>query len=67
MIKIKLRELIWEHDTTATDIVNVTGLNASNISEIVRGRHTNLQLDTINKLCKYFNCKISDILEYIPD
>jgi putative transcriptional regulator len=67
MIKVKLRELIWEYDTTAKHIAEVTGLNASNISEIVRGKHTNLELDTINKLCKYFNCKISDILEYIPD
>jgi len=27
----------------------------------------NIQLATLNELCKMFNCTIHDIIEYIPD
>jgi putative transcriptional regulator len=23
--------------------------------------------DNLDRLCKYFNCKVSDIAEYVPD
>lgn len=67
MIKIKLRQLIWDNDTTATDIHNSTGISQSILSDIVRGKRTNVGLDIINRLCIYFNCNISDLLEFIPE
>ncbi len=67
MIKIKLRELTWDNFTTATSIHNATGISKAMLSDIIRGKHTNVRLETINKLCKFFDCSISDILEYIPD
>ena len=67
MIKIKLRQLIWDNDTTATDIHNSTGISQSILSDIVRGKRTNVGLDIINKLCVYFHCGINDILEFIPE
>lgn len=67
MIKIKLRQLIWDNDTTATDIHKTTGISQSILSDIVRGKRTNVGLDIINKLCIYFKCGLSDILEFIPE
>lgn len=67
MIKLKLRELIWERCTTATDIHNKTGISQSILSDMVRGKRTNVGLDIINKLCIYFDCDISDLVEFIPE
>lgn len=62
MIIFKLDDLIWQHRTTAEDIFQKTGIGKSTISTII-----NISIHTLNKLCKYFNCKISDIMEYVPD
>lgn len=67
MIKIKLRQLIWDKETTATDIYKKTGISQSILSDIVRGKRSNVGLDIINKLCMYFECDICDLLEFIPD
>ena len=67
MIKIKLRQLIWDNNTTATEIHKVTGISQSILSDIVRNKRTNVGLDIINKLCIYFKCNINDILEFTPE
>ncbi len=67
MIKIKLRQLIWDKETTATEIHKATGISQSILSDIVRGKRTNVGLDIINKLCIYFGCDICDILEFVPE
>lgn len=67
MIVIKLDDLIWQHRTTAEDIVKQTGLGSSTISKLRNSKNSNISLNTVNKLCKYFNCNVADLLEYIPD
>lgn len=67
MIRIKLREMIWERCTTATDIHKKTGISQSILSDMVRGKRTNVGLDIINKLCIYFDCDISDLVEFVPE
>ena len=67
MIIIKLDDLIWQNKTTAEEISKQTGLGSSTISKLRNSKNLNISLNTINKLCKYFNCKISDLLEYTPD
>ncbi len=67
MIIIKLDDLIWQNKTTAEEISKQTGLGSSTISKLRNSKNLNISLNTINKLCKYFNCKVSDLLEYTPD
>ncbi len=67
MIVFKLDDLIWQHRTTAEDIFQKTGIGKSTISTIRNNKNINISIHTLNKLCKYFNCTISDIMEYIPD
>ena len=35
MIKIKLRELLWEKDKTGVELHNATGISQAKISEII--------------------------------
>ena len=62
MIKIRLRELMWERNITAVQIQQETGINAATISRIINGKHHNLGLDMIDKLCRVLDCKIQDLL-----
>lgn len=67
MIIFKLDDLIWKHRTTAEDVYQKTGIGKSTLSTIRNGKNLNISLKTLDRLCKYFNCKISDILEYVED
>ena len=62
MIRIKLRQLLWDRDVTATAVHKATGISQSILSDIVRGKRTNVGLDIINKLCIYLECDINEIL-----
>jgi putative transcriptional regulator len=66
MIKIKLRELMWERDVSAVEIQRATGIHTNTISGIIHGKRTNVELDTLDKLCKFFDCKLTDLLEFSP-
>ena len=65
MIKIKLRELMWDKNITAIDIQRETGIHATTISKIIHNKHTNIGLETIDKLCEALDCKVQDLLEFI--
>lgn len=64
MIKIKLRELMWERNISAVQIQRETGIHAATISKIINGKHSNIGLETVDKLCDILNCKIQDLLIY---
>ena len=66
MIIIKLDDLIWERRTTAKDIAKATGIGSSTISKLRNSKNTNISINTLDKLCKYFNCKLTDIIDYLP-
>ncbi len=67
MIKIRLREIMWDKFITAKRLSKDTGISTSTISEIIHGKRKNIELDTINTLCNYLNCMPCDLLQYIPD
>lgn len=64
MIKVKLRELMWEKNISAVQIQKETGIHAATISRIINGKHNNLGLDTVDRLCEVLDCKLSDLLIY---
>jgi len=67
MIEFKLDDLLWEHRKRAEEVKKATGLSATTLSNIRNGKNTNISVKTLDKLCKFFHCKVSDILEYVPD
>ena len=62
MIKIRLRELMWEKDISAVEIQKQTEIHATTISKIINGKHSNFRLDTVDKLCEILDCRIQDLL-----
>ena len=67
MIIVKLYDLVWRHKVMGYQIAEATGLSTATISKLMQGENIDVKLSTINKLCKFFNCNLSDIIEYLPD
>lgn len=63
MITIKLRELLWQRNVSGVELHKATGMSQAKISEIIRGKRTNITLDTVEKICLFLDCKISDLVE----
>lgn len=67
MIVNKLDDLIWQYRTTAKDIHIKTGISEATLSNMRNNSTTRYDAKTLDLLCKYFNCKVSDLLEFTPD
>jgi len=67
MIKIYLSNLMGAKKSTIQDIANATGLSRTTISNLYHEKISAISFETITKLCIYFDCKLSDLIEYIPD
>ena len=67
MIIVKLYDLVWRHKVRGYQIAEATVLSNATISKLMQGENIDVKLSTINKLCKFFNCNLSDIIEYLPD
>lgn len=67
MIIIKLDDLIWERRTTAKAVAKATGLGGSTISKLRNSKNANININTLDKLCTYFDCKLTDLIDYIPE
>lgn len=44
-----------------------TGLSKTTLHSLASGRTAMVRFDTLEKLCKFFNCDVGDILYYVPD
>ncbi len=67
MIEFKLDDLLWMHRTTAEEVHKATGISNSTLSNMRTGKNKNVSINTLDLLCKYFKCKVSDILEFNDD
>lgn len=67
MIKIKLSEIMGRKRIRPVELAKITGLSKTTIHKLYYEKSANLGVETLNKLCKALDCKISDLLEYIPD
>lgn len=70
MIKIKLRQLIESYSDgtgeklTYSALAAATGISKSTLEAIGSRPDYNTTLSTINALCSFFDCSISDLLEF---
>ena len=67
MIKIHLSKLMGIHKETIQSVHTKTGLSRATVSNLYHEKIKRIDLDTIENLCKFFDCQVGDLLEYIPD
>lgn len=67
MIKIKLSTLLGERRWTQSDFAKKTGVRPATINEYYHEIVRTMNPDHLDIFCKVLDCKIEDLIEYIPD
>ena len=73
MLKFKLKQLIAEKEfkdgktVSITEIAKATGINRMTLSSIANKKGHSTVTDNLDKLCAYFECDVSDLVEYVAD
>jgi putative transcriptional regulator len=67
MIVCHLSRLMGERKLKISDVERETGLHRNSISLLYKETATRIEIETINELCKFFECNVGDLLEFIPD
>lgn len=72
-IRYKLKELIEIKEKregkkiSQASIAREIGVQRSAINKIVNDSEYVTTTNTLDLLCKYFDCRIEDLIEYVPD
>ena len=73
MIRFYLQKMISEKQfrenrrITMAEITESTGINRVTLSKMINQKGYSSVTDNLDKLCKFFDCKLEEIAEYIPD
>lgn len=73
MFRFKLKERIADLEfqerrrVQLQEIADATGLNRMTLSKLLNHQGVNVQTIVLDKLCTYFDCRIEDLVEHIPD
>ena len=61
----KLFHMMIEEDMTNAQLMKKAGFSANIITRIKRGGY--ISLESIESICRVFDCKVDDILEFVDD
>tara|TARA_R110001583_G_C5670239_1_gene410781 strand:+ start:16625 stop:16861 length:237 start_codon:yes stop_codon:yes gene_type:complete len=64
VIQCHLARLMGEHKMKIVDVARETGLNRNTVTLLYKETAQRIDLEALDKLCKLFDCKVSDLLEY---
>jgi len=73
MICYRIQELLAEKQfrdgrrVTLMELSEATGISRVTLSKMINQRGYSTLTDHLNRLCRYFNCRLEDLAEYVPD
>jgi putative transcriptional regulator len=67
MVRCHLTALIDRQGLKIAEVARSTGLNRSTITALCRNSATRVELPVIDRLCRYFECGVADLFEYVPN
>ncbi|AXE91073.1 helix-turn-helix domain-containing protein [Paraburkholderia terricola] len=67
MIRIHLSRLMGENKEKIVDLLRSTGLSRNTVTSLYRETSARIDLETLNAICRHYQCNVADILEYAPD
>lgn len=66
MIKSKLHNLMGEKKIRSINqLSNDTGISRLTLTNIYNDSGKAIEYETMDKLCRFFNCAVGDLLEYV--
>lgn len=67
MIKCQLSTLLGAKRLKIADVVRDTGINRSTVNRLFHETTNRIDFETLEKLCVYLDCEVSDLLELKKD
>lgn len=67
MINNRFSTILGERLLKISKISEETGISRTTLTNLYYRRSTQISFDVLNKLCKYLDCSVEDIIEYSPD
>ena len=67
MIKCNLAILMGHKKLKIADVARETGLNRSTITALYKETATRVDLEAVDRLCRLFDCQVSDLFERVED
>jgi putative transcriptional regulator len=72
MIRLYIQELLAEKQfregrrVTLTELSEATGISRVTLSKMVNQRGYGTLTDHLDRLCRFFECELKDLAEYVP-
>ena len=63
----KLEKLLYDNNISKNKLVRDINTDFKVLQRLFTGDITRVDINVLARICDYFNCKISDIIEYIPN
>ncbi|MDE1466079.1 helix-turn-helix transcriptional regulator [Spartinivicinus sp. A2-2] len=63
MIRCHLARMMGEHKMRIADVARETGLSRVTVTLLYKETAQKVDLEALDKLCKFFNCGIGELLE----
>ncbi|HEB86327.1 MAG TPA: XRE family transcriptional regulator [Gammaproteobacteria bacterium] len=73
MLRFKIKEMIARKEfdegrrITIAEVAKAAGIHRMTLSKLINQKGYNAGTDTLDRLCGYFQCKIEELVEHIPD
>ena len=67
MIKCHLSRLMGERKLKLVDVARETGLHRNTVTLLYNETAARVDLDAMEKLCKFFGCRVEDLFEYVSE
>ncbi len=65
-VRIKLDKLLAKNDMSENKLSHKAEMQRSQINGYCNNSITRLDVDVLARICHSLNCKIEDLLEYVP-
>ena len=73
MIQIQIKQLLavkqqqWGKHITLTEVSSETGISRMTLHRALKNQQYKLSTDSIDRLCAFFKCDLTDLIRYLPD
>lgn len=73
MLRFRIKEMLAEKEfkerrvIPLLEVARKTNINRMTLSKLANHPGATTVSDNLDKLCRYFDCQISDLVVYIPD
>ena len=67
MVRCHLSRILGEKRLKIADVARDTGINRGTITRLYHERAERVELKSVEKLCRYLECRLEDLFELVED